>query len=766
MRLPSVLLPALLVSAAGVSAQPSPLADLKPEVVVNLPGETHHVQGLLVSGDRAFVTSVDRAALKGYLFEYDLKTGKRLRTVELQQGARYHPGGFDGDEDSLWVPVAEYRAASTTVIQRRSVKSLDLISSFEVPDHVGALAVGPDKLYAANWDACKLIDIAKDGKIIRIRDNPTPLRVQDWKYRHGTLIASAVAPPGSGDHAVVWLDPETLRVLKTYPAGTTDRGVPFTNEGLDSRDGTLYLLPEDSPSRLFVFDTLPLANLNRPEREQWLRDLGFGVFIHWNVDVNLGSVISHSLVGADATYVRRYFDILPRYLFPRKFDPREWARLARLAGMRYAVFTAKHHAGFCWWDTKTTPFNILNTPLKRDVVREYVDAFRAEGLAIGFYISPDDFWWFHHNGYPIARPPAPSTTTREIPALRAYVRQQLRELLTNYGMVDVLFIDGPAHGLRELAWEINPEIVVTRGAIETPEQHVPGVPGDALWEACITIGDAWQHKPADSPKSSQKLIETLIEIRAKGGNLLLNVGPRPDGELSQSEEARLRDIALWHFVNGEAINTVRPWVITNEGNIWFTRHKRDGTVYAFVTRSPWKLGERRELTLKSVRATPKTVVGILGQSDEILEYRPDIKPKTEWRQTENGLVISAMTAQRMYDDRRWDKPVVLRITHAEPALDPPRVTTLDATDGTLRGRLESMGDSRALEVGFEYRPRKGLTDLYEKTEPWRALPMKTLSAPGEFSDRLPADLAAPDYEFRAVVKHPVLTLYGAEKPVR
>jgi alpha-L-fucosidase len=282
----------------------------------------------------------------------------------------------------------------------------------------------------------------------------------------------------------------------------------------------------------------------------------------------------------------------------------------------------------------------------------------------------------------------------------------------------------------------------------------------------MTIGDAWQHKPSDAPKSSRQLVETLVEVRAKGGNFLLNVGPRPDGEISEAEEARLRDIALWHFVNGEALQAVRPWIITNEGDIWFTRHQSNGTVYAFVTRSPWKLGERRELTLKSVRATPQTAVGVVGQSDQVLEYRPDIVPKSEWRQTGNGLVISAMTAQRMYDDRRWDKPVVLRITHAEPALDPPRVTTLEARDGTLRGRLDSMGDSRELEVGFEVRPRKGLTDLYEKTEPWRALPLQTLSAPGEFTGRVPPEARTAELEFRAVVRHPLLSLYGIEKPVR
>ena len=758
MRFP-ILLP--LLCAAPLLAS-EPLAKIKPERVIVLEGDTHHVQGVLIEGGRAFVTAVDRQAKKGYLFEYDLASGKRLRETEVQQGEMYHPGGLDGDGEHLYIPVAEYRANSKAVVQKRSMKTLELVASFGVPDHIGAAAAAPDRLYLANWDARRIYEYSLDGKLLRTRDNPTEWRYQDLKYRYGTLVASATAPRGREDHAVVWIDPETLQPLKVNAAGLTDRKTPFTNEGLDSRDGTMYVLPEDAPSRIFVFDTLALANLNRPAREERLRDLGFGMFIHWSVDVNLGSVISHSLVGADKAYVERYFDFLARYLTAKKFDAREWASLAKLAGMKYVVFTTKHHSGFCWWDTKTTPFNVMNTPLKRDVVREVVEGFRAEGLAVGFYISPDDFWWFHKNGYPIARPPAAMTTTREIPALKSYGQAQVRELLTNYGKIDFLFIDGPAHGLREEAWRLQPDIVVTRGAIETPEQHVPGIPSDTAWEACITIGDAWQHKPADAPKPSKALIETLVEIRAKGGNLLLNAGPRPDGEIAQGEEARLRDIALWSFVNGEALDAVRPWIITNEGDTWFTKHKWQNTVYAFVTRNPWKLGERREIVLKSVRATAGTRVSVLGQSGEILEYRPDVKPETVFEQTPQGLKISAMTAQRMYDDRRWDKPVVLKITNAEAALEPPLVMTLAPAGGRLRGELLALGDAREVEAGFEVRPRKGLTDMYEKTEPWRQLPMVKRSAAGVFEAAAPAG----DMEYRAVVKHPLLTLYGQERPVR
>lgn len=115
---------------------------------------------------------------------------------------------------------------------------------------------------------------------------------------------------------------------------------------------------------------------NRPQRLEWFRDMGFGMFIHWSLDSQLGSVISHSLVGADADYARRYFELLPRSFNPRKFHPEDWALLARLAGMKYVVFTAKHHSGFCMYDTRTTGFSVMHTPFAKDVTREVFRAFR------------------------------------------------------------------------------------------------------------------------------------------------------------------------------------------------------------------------------------------------------------------------------------------------------------------------------------------------------------------------------------------------------
>lgn len=228
----------------------------QPVSVTPLEGATHHVQGIVVDGGTLWVTSVDRLAKKGYLYEYELATGKRLRAVELQQGAMFHPGGFDMDDDSLWIPVAEYRKESHAVVQRRSKKTLELLSSFPVDDHIGCLTLMSGHLVGGNWDSRKLYEWTLDGKQVRVRNNPNATRYQEIKYRYGTLI-------GSGG-SVQWLDPEELEPLHTYSPGKTDRNVPFANEGMDLRDGKLYFLPEDGDSRLFVFDPERADDPERP----------------------------------------------------------------------------------------------------------------------------------------------------------------------------------------------------------------------------------------------------------------------------------------------------------------------------------------------------------------------------------------------------------------------------------------------------------------------------------------------------------------------
>lgn len=516
---------------------------------------------------------------------------------------------------------------------------------------------------------------------------------------------------------------------------------------------------EDNPEK---------GSLNKPERLEWFRDQGFGLFIHWSVDSQLGVVISHSLVGASPEYMDRFFTDLPRSFDPHELHPMDWARLAHLAGIRYVMFTTKHHSGFAMWETKTTPFGVMNTPFHRDITKEVYDAFRSEGIATGVYYSPDDFWWLHQHGKTIARS-IPEVQPSHNPGLLEYDEAQLRELLTGYGRIDLLFLDGEAAGLRDLAWKLNPDIVVTRGAISTPELTIPGMPKDDAWETCMTMGTAWQYQPENEHyKTGGQLIRMLIETRAKGGNLLLNVGPKPNGELPIEQEERLREIALWMFVNSDAIYAVRPWVVTNEGDVWFTKKKDSNTLYAIVeSDSPWPRATWKDFTLHSVRATEKTTVSVLGQSDEVVEYHPEITPKSTWHQEKDGLHVRALQAQRLQDNFRWPNPVVLKITNVEPALTPPHVKTVAAAAGaqqeTLQGEVMDMGDSSSLEVNLEYRPIMG-EDVNSRTAAWVATPKQVVSRPGPFT----ASIAAPagSYEFRAVVHHPLLTLYGAEITVR
>ena len=523
-----------------------------------------------------------------------------------------------------------------------------------------------------------------------------------------------------------------------------------------------------SLTSLLLAASLFAQTANHPDRLEWFRDQGFGLFIHWGVDSQLGSVISHSLVGASDDYVQRYFTQLPQTFNPHNFDPDDWAVLARLAGIRYVMFTAKHHSGFCMFDTATTDFGIQHTPFHHDITREVLDAFRKQGIAPGLYFSPDDFHWLHEHGITIDRN-VPQVSPENIPALLAYDQAQIRELLTHYGPVSAIFFDGPAGGLRDLAWKLQPDIVVTRGALETPEQYVPGIPLKGAWEANLTMGTQWQYKPTNETyKSGTQLIKTLVETRAKGGNLLLNIGPKPDGTLPIEQESRLREIALWMFINGESIYSVRPWVITNEGDVWFTKKKNTDTVYAIVAPAErWKYGEWNDLTLHSIRASGKTQISVLGQSDKILEYRPGFVPKTTWRQESDGLHIRAMHAQRIYNNRDWPNPIVLKITDAQAAMTPPAVETTTAQWSsstktvTLHAALRNLGNASSVQVGFQYQHIRGL-DVDERSESWHATPLRPMTAPGDFSATVTGWRPGDSYAFRAVVRHPLVTIYGAD----
>jgi alpha-L-fucosidase len=516
----------------------------------------------------------------------------------------------------------------------------------------------------------------------------------------------------------------------------------------------------------------PFLDLNKPERLEWFKELGFGLFIHFSFDSQLGIVISHSMAGASEDYLDRFVNDLPETFNPSQFDAYEIATLAKLAGMKYIVFTTKHHSGFCMWDTKTTDFNIMNTPYGRDLIAEYVEAVRKAGLAVGFYYSPEDFNFLYKNGLQVRRrfpePIAPAVMGDYL----ELVELQCMELMAQYGDIDIIFFDGGEGPLqekcKEVVWNLQPDIIVTRGAIKTPEQTVLGVTSEDPWESCITMGTQWAYKPTnENYKSGKRLIEILIETRAKGGNLLLNVGPEPGGQLPKEQEQRLREIAAWNFINMEAIEDVEPWIFPNEENIWFTWKPEEKTLYAFLTNiSDWPRGSRKNFTIKSVAVSQNSTAGVLGQSGELVEYQPGVDASTYLEQKDDGVHISCVRAQRIYNNHQWHNPVVLKITNAIPSLEPPVVIThtpeiisTPATRIMFKGEVTDTGNAEELKVGFQYRRYAGFVEELESNE-WQETDTKELTGPGNFSLRPSLEKEGLEWQVRAFAEHPKMKVYG------
>lgn len=521
-----------------------------------------------------------------------------------------------------------------------------------------------------------------------------------------------------------------------------------------------------------------MVSRNRPEDLEWLRDAGLGLFIHWSLDSQLGCVISHSLVGASKDYVDRFYEELPKTLNPKKWDFDHLAELARLAGFQYAVFTTKHHNGFCLWDSRTTDFNIMNTPYGKDLVKQYAEAFRKQGIKVGLYFSPEDFRYLRSQGLTITRTPLEPYSKEVMEGYRQLLTDQMTELMTSFGKIDVMFFDGgetmyneEGESLQQLcmrvAWDLQPGILITRGAIPTPEQQLPGVGVDFAWEGCITLGTAWQYQPTNETyKTGLHVIRLLTETRAKGGSLLLNIGPDANGELCRAQEDIIRELALWHFLNHEAIHNTRPWIITNEDSAWLLRSKDGSALYAVLfDQKDWDRGQRREFLLKSVKASPDTMVEVLGQTGELTEYRPDLDAHTYWEQREDGLHISAMHAQRIYCGIQWRNPLVLKITHPIPAFSPLLVETendrltQDASSVTLFAKVDTLGSFESARLAFDFREYPGFA-LSSYETGWQRLPEQTVSVPGIYSYTLEGLKPGITYQYRAVLFNESNTMRG------
>ena len=364
----------------------------------------------------------------------------------------------------------------------------------------------------------------------------------------------------------------------------------------------------------------------------WFDEARFGMFIHWDHASQRGWEVSWPLVGGMFTLPHCQsvtpdeYHSLAASFDPTAFDAADLARRARAAGMRYVVFTTKHHNGFSMFDSALSDHTVMQSAYGRDLVRQVADAFRAEGLRVGFYYSLSDW---HHPDYPPFleehkpylpgfTPPRPSEEQAE--RFRAYMLGQLRELLTNYGPIAVLWFDGQwerspnwwrVEEIRALAHELQPGILINdrlpgQGDFLTPEQFVPPTAPGERWETCFTMNDSWGWNPDDTNyKSPRTIVHALCETAGRGGNLLLNVSPRGDGALPAEQIERLDAVASWMAAHGTAIHdteaALEPWQ-------FYGPSTRSGErIFLFCLMRPYETVTVRGLPVKRVERV--TVLG-------------------------------------------------------------------------------------------------------------------------------------------------------------
>lgn len=333
--------------------------------------------------------------------------------------------------------------------------------------------------------------------------------------------------------------------------------------------------------------------LDRTRRTEWFRNDRFGLFIHWG----LYSIPARGewVRSSERMSIEDYQQYFHEFRAER-YDPKAWAAAAKAAGAKYAVLTAKHHDGFCLFDSALTDYKATNTPAGRDLVREYVEAFRAAGLKVGLYYSLLDW---HHPGYPhfgdrhhpMRDHEGYRGREHDFASYLDYMHGQVRELCSNYGQIDILWFDFSydqmagekwrASDLLRMVKRLQPQVIIDNrleasgenagsmrerqpnfyaGDFASPEQIVPptGIvdhAGNSLpWEACVTINDNWGYAAADRNfKSAELIIRKLVECVSKNGNLILNVGPNAKGEIPRESLALLTEIGEWMRQNGESI---------------------------------------------------------------------------------------------------------------------------------------------------------------------------------------------------------------------
>lgn len=416
-------------------------------------------------------------------------------------------------------------------------------------------------------------------------------------------------------------------------------------------------------------------------RMAWWKEAKFGLFLHWGLyAVAAGEYKGQKNYGEWLMYEAKI--PIPEYeQFAQQFNPTQfnadyWVAMAKNAGMKYIVITSKHHDGFCLFDSKVSDYDLLDrTPFKRDPLRELADACRKHGLKLCFYYSIMD--WHH-----------PQANNAEFARYRDnYMLPQLKELLTQYGDIGVLWFDGEwieawteeqGKALYQYVRNLQPNIIVNNrvgkgrkgmqgmsnsetaaGDFGTPEQEILGEKSNLDWESCMTMNDHWGYNKHDkSFKSAENLIWNLVDAVAKGGNYLLNVGPTAEGLFPPECVARLQSIGTWMNVNKSAIYGVKPWTHWQEGNNMRYAEAKNGDVYLFFKQ---QLG--KELTLKKINLRVGSHVQLLGYADDLM-----------WRPTPEGIAIELPPADQMPFPGQNDMPRVLRL-RGQPAVlsTPPRI---------------------------------------------------------------------------------------------
>lgn len=417
--------------------------------------------------------------------------------------------------------------------------------------------------------------------------------------------------------------------------------------------------------------TLPADKLVQAKLSQWGK-IKFGLLMHWGTYSQWGVVESWSLCPEDEGWTQRKgpyakdwytykqaYENLQTTFNPVKFNPEKWALAAKNAGMKYVVFTTKHHDGFNMFDTKQSDYKITGakspfaTNPKANVAKEIFNAYRDQGFMIGAYFSkPDwntpDYWWKYFPPKDRNVSYDPKKYPEKWESFKKFTYNQIEELMSDYGKMDILWLDGgwvrplssvdtsvewqrtikhnqdiDMANIARMARTHQPGLLVVdrtvHGEFEnyvTPEQQVPATYLPYPWESCMTLGNSWSYVPNDEYKSSRKVIHLLTEIVSKNGNLLLNIGPAPDGEWDPNAYARLEDIGKWMQVNGEAIYDAEADASLPGQGKWVFTKKQDCIFAIYQLTANEAISEIYKLNINT--ASPIKKIQILGSDQKII----------------------------------------------------------------------------------------------------------------------------------------------------